>query len=33
MKHYIPEKRKNKKLDSFIYSEKEDRLFNNSWGK
>ena len=26
MKHYIPEKRKNKKLDSFIYSEKEDKL-------
>ena len=26
MKHYIPEKRKNKKLDSFIYSQKEDKL-------
>jgi len=26
MKHYIPEKRKNKKLNSFIYSEKEDKL-------
>jgi len=26
MKHYIPEKRKKKKLNNFIYSEKEDRL-------
>ena len=26
MEHYIPEKRKNKKLNSFIYSEKEDKL-------
>jgi len=26
MKHYIPEKRKKKKLDSFIYTEKEDKF-------
>ena len=26
MKHYIPEKRENKKLNNFIYSEKEDKL-------
>ena len=26
MKHYIPEKKKNKKLNNFIYSEKEDKL-------
>ena len=26
MKHYIPEKRENKKLNNFIYSEKEDQL-------
>jgi len=26
MKHYIPEKRKKKKLDSFIYSEKDDEF-------
>jgi len=26
MKSCIPEKKKNKKLDSFIYSEKEDKL-------
>jgi hypothetical protein len=26
MKHYIPEKKKNKKLNNFIYSEKEDNL-------
>ena len=26
MKHYIPEKRKKKKLNEFIYNEKEDRL-------
>jgi len=26
MKHYIPEKRKQKRLSNFIYSEKEDKL-------
>lgn len=26
MRHYIPEKRENKKLNNFIYSEKEDKL-------
>ena len=26
MRHYIPEKRKKKKVNNFIYSEKEDRL-------